>query len=129
MLFADGQEGVTDRNAQELNEEDCTDPLSAWKFDTESFPKYFYSRYEPSSNVSSQMCTAYRRIATTRPIPMKEGDVFKVYTGYKIYDRTFSMTPIQAADGEMFMMAVGDGASTLFTTISALAITSLLYVF
>ena len=129
MLFADGEDGVTDRNPQELNKEDCTCPLNAWKFDTEEFSKYFYSKYKPESNISSQMCTAYRRIGTTQPIPMKEGDVFKVYTGYKIYERTFAMTPLQAADGEMFMMAVGEGARALLTTLSAIAVTAFLYVF
>ena len=52
-LFADGEDGVTDRNSQDLNKEDCTCPLSAWKFDTEEFSKYFYSKYLPESNVSS----------------------------------------------------------------------------
>ena len=129
MLFTDGEIGVTDRNTQDLNKEDCTCPLNAWKFDTEEFSKYFYSKYNPDSNVSSQMCTAYRRIATTQPIPMKEGDVFKVYTGYKIYDLKFAKTPIHAADGDMFMMAVGDGATTFFSTLTAIAITALLYDF
>ena len=92
MSFADGEEGVTDRNTQELNKEDSTEPLNTWKYDTEEFSKYFYSRSE--DNFSSQMCTAYRRIATTRPIAMKEGDSFKVFTGYKIYERTFSTNPV-----------------------------------
>ena len=92
MSFADGEDGVTDRDIEKLNEEDSTQPLNTWKFDTEEFSLYFYSKYE--SNYSSQMCTAYRRVATTRPIAMKEGNVFKVHTGYKIYERTYSKNPI-----------------------------------
>ena len=67
------------------------------------------------------MCTAYRRVAATKPIAMKEGDVYTVKTGYKIYDRTFATNPTHQADGDEFELLIGDGSKTTMLALGSLA--------
>jgi len=116
-----GEEGVMNSNAQELNEQDKSE-YDTWKIDTEDFPKYFYSKSNEDIDLSSQMCTSYRRIAATKPIAMKENDVFTVQMGYKIYDRTFATTPVAEDDGDRFQLLIGEaGSAMLATTLGALS--------
>ena len=128
MSLMVGEDGVTNRSAQDLNSEDKSE-YETWKYDTEDFDKYFYSKGSDTQNLSSQMCTSYRRIAATRPIAMKEGDVFKVQMGYKIYDRTFATKPIAEADGDRFELLIGQAnaiglAATLGAVATVFALTS-----
>ena len=121
LSFKAGEEGVQNSIPQELNEQDKSE-YDTWKIDTEDFTKYFYSKSNEAIDLSSQMCTSYRRIGATKPIAMKENDVYTVHMGYKIYDRTFATEPVAQDDGDKFMLLIGEASSsTLATTFGALA--------